>query len=530
MNGSRVLMIGLDGFELSIADDLIGQGRMPVLERIRRDGANFLLDHGPAKRTGLTWDHVSSGLAPELSERWAAVEFDRDTYQVQQAPARGIPFPTAIGRRCVAFDVPYFDLANAAPVQGVANWGAHDPGVPPSARPDGLLDELTRKFGEYPAAGWIYGFTWPSAAACSRMGTLLEGALEVRAAAAEWLFAERLPDWDLGIIVISEFHSALEAFWHGVDPDHPLHQVASAEPARRAVEAVYEAADRLFGRLVERFPDAEFVFFSMHGMGPNRGDVANMILLPELMYRHSFKKACVGPPVWPSTAAGIPMIGGDDDWSVEIDRVLPRSLRARRPSRSLIARVANRLLRPSETDLLSIDWMPAARYRRYWPNMPAFAVPAYIDGRIRINLKGRESRGIVDRADYDGVCDEIEALVAACVDPVSGKGIAASIERSSRPPEELSETEVDLTILWQGTPLGIVHPKHGTIGPFPYRRPGGHTGKTGAAWFLGPSIRPGHYGSSSSFDVVPTVIDLLGARPPAAISGCSLHDGIVAEA
>ena len=83
MSGSRVLMIGLDGFELSIADDLIGQGRMPELDRIRRESANFLLDHGPAKRTGLTWDHVSSGLGPELSERWAIVEFDRDSYAVQ---------------------------------------------------------------------------------------------------------------------------------------------------------------------------------------------------------------------------------------------------------------------------------------------------------------------------------------------------------------------------------------------------------------------------------------------------------------
>jgi hypothetical protein len=530
LSRSRVLMIGLDGFELSIANDLIGKGRLPVLERIRRESANVLLDHGPAKRTGLTWDHVSSGLAPELSERWAIVEFNRHNYGVQQAPARAIPFPEAIDRRCVAFDVPYFDLMRAPSVRGVGNWGAHDPGVPPAARPDGLLEELRARFGDFPAADWIYGFTWPSAEACSRMGECLERAIEARGAAAEWLLGERLPDWDLGIVVLGEFHSALEAFWHGVDPTHPLHDLPSADPARRAVEAVYEASDRMLGRLLDRFADARFAIFCMHGMGPNRGDVANMLLLPELMYRHSFGAARLQAASWPTTAAAIPLIAGDKEWSVEMNRVLPPAMRYRDGVRGMLARAARRLRPQGPDDFLSIEWMPATRYRRYWPKMAAFALPSYVDGRIRINLKGRESRGIVGPADYDAVCDSVEKLIDECVDPITGDKIAAAVERIGKPPERLSETEADLAVVWHGTPLGIVHPVHGTIGPFPYRRPGGHTGKTGIAWFSGPSIAPGEYGVRSAFDVVPTVIDMLGEKRPPRLSGESMLAEIVPAA
>jgi len=52
---TRVLMVGLDGFEMSVVDRLIAQGRMPELARLRDDSARWQLDHGDARRTGLAW-------------------------------------------------------------------------------------------------------------------------------------------------------------------------------------------------------------------------------------------------------------------------------------------------------------------------------------------------------------------------------------------------------------------------------------------------------------------------------------------
>lgn len=63
---------------------------------------------------------------------------------------------------------------------------------------------------------------------------------------------------------------------------------------------------------------------------------------------------------------------------------------------------------------------------------------------------------------------------------------------------------------------------HGTIGPVPFRRPGGHTGPYGVAYISGGGLEPGDHGVPSTFDVVPTIVDLLGEPRPADMSGASL--------
>jgi predicted AlkP superfamily phosphohydrolase/phosphomutase len=529
MTKPRVMMIGLDGFELSIAERLMAEGRLPAMARLRERGAAMLLDHGAARRTGLAWEHVSSGLSPDDARRWSAAEFDPAAYSATQRPAAFIPFPAALESRTTVFDAPYFDLARAPSVEGLVNWGAHDPGVERNARPPGLAGEIEARFGPYPATQWIYGFVWPSPERTSAMAGDLARAVRVRSDIAQWMFAERLPDWELGLLVIAEYHSAVEALWHGVDPSHPLHHLPSAEPARHGLEAVYEEGDRLIGRMVDLFPDAAFAVFNLHGMGPNHADLPCMALLPELLYRCSFGRPCMGAPVWPVTADGVPLITGDGTWEDEIDRILPRPVR--RPGRLGRGLAALRaLIRPSVDRGLPLAWMPSDRYAPFWPRMRAFAMPSFYDGQVRINLKGREARGLVDPADYEDELDAIEALVRGCRDPLSGEPVVAEVVRTGRPGHQVAPSEADMNLIWREGVLGLAHPVHGTIGPLPCRRAGGHTGRTGVAWFAGPGIRPGDYPPRSAFDVVPTIVDMLGEPPAARMSGTSALREIALEA
>jgi hypothetical protein len=425
------------------------------------------------------------------------------------------------------FDPPYFNLAEAPDALGLVCWGAHDPGVVAASRPDGLAEEIGRRFGPYPAAPWIYGFVWPSPERAVRMGEDLARAVDLRADIASWLFAERLPDWELGFVVVSEYHSAIEALWHGVDPAHPLHALPSAEPARVGLEAVYEAGDRLIGRMIERFPDARIAIFNLHGMGANNADVADMILLPELLYRHASGRACASGGDWETAASGAPVITSGRGWEEEIDQALPRALKRPGRVRRVLSSLAGRL-RGEGGDGLSLDWMPSARYRRFWPLMPAFAFPSFYDGQIRINLKGREAQGVVDRADYDRACDAIETLLRECCDVATGLPVIASVERTGRP-DTLGSSEADMIVVWNGAPLSLEHPIHGRIGPFPYRRPGGHTGGKGMAWIAGPGIAAGDHGTRSAFDVVPTIIELVGGEPGPALSGESFRRALECE-
>ena len=122
--------------------------------------------------------------------------------------------------------------------------------------------------------------------------------MDMRSEGAIWLLRDRLPDWDLGIVTVSEAHSSIEQMWHGIDPSHDLRDTPSAPVARDGLRAIYVSIDDLVGSLVQTFPDAEVVLFAMHGMGTNNADLASMVLLGELLFRKQFRRAYMRTPSW----------------------------------------------------------------------------------------------------------------------------------------------------------------------------------------------------------------------------------------
>ncbi len=421
-------------------------------------------------------------------------------------------------------------------MRGVVSWGAHDPGTPEACRPRSLGAEIRERFGEYPAKPWIYGFTWTSVERTREMGLALVEATRLRAEICRWLLRDRLPDWSLGIVVVSEPHSAIEALWHGVDPGHRLHQLPSAEPARVALEAVYVAVDDLLGTLVKAFPDCPMALFSMHGMGPNSADVPAMALLPEYLYRRAFGSALMAggtsDPIAELVAAEA------SSWTPHVGQRWLGNLGspAKRSRQPLLVRLGQRLLtrtfaprRSAEDQTLS--WMPAAWYQPFWPEMPAFAMPAFYDGQIRLNVRGREAHGLVAPNEYDALCDALAEELEALVDPDTGEGVVEDIVRTHRQdPLGVHPTQADLVVVWRGSPLSLQSERHGVVGPLAPRRPGGHTGGHGLSLWAGDAFAPGHHGTRPSFDVVPTLVEYLsGSRNPR-LDGHSFLDVIARDA
>lgn len=521
----RILAIGLDAFEISLVDPMIAEGRLPNIKRLIERSARFRLDHKRGKYTGLAWEHFATGRSPDNQGRWSAVTFDGRRYSVDQPVMENRPFVADLPCTTVVFDPPYFDLRHAADVTGITSWGAHDPGAEALARPESLRGELHARYGDYPAPEWIYGFSWPSVEKTKAAGEALRRATKVRSDAARWLLGERFPDWQLGVVVISESHSAIEQFWHGLDPSHPLYGIPSAPHAREAMRAIYHEIDGLIGNLVEAFPDATVVAFSMHGMGENKSDLTAMFLVPELLYRHAFGQPYARKDVWPKHLPnGAAILGEDEQWDRVMERVVPWP---NTPARTM-ARIQRRLFGSNgklagEAHAGNIGWMPAARYSSFWPRMRAFALPAYYDSWVRVNVAGREAQGRVAEADYERVRREIVDVIAACRDPITGRDVIETAVLPDKPAREVGSTEADIYISFADKTTGFKHPKLGTIGPVPYRRTGGHTGDWGFLFVAGPGAEPGDRGTADAFDVVPTIIDLLGAPNRPELSGTSLR-------
>lgn len=529
----RVLALGLDGVEVSLAERWMDAGELPALAALRAGSARALLDHGAAQRTGLAWEQVATGQGPEQSGRAGAVEFDPATYRVWQEGAQQAPFFDALDARTVVFDPPYLDLARAPRARGVVAWGAHDPGIEPEARPASLRAELDARVGPYPADAWTYGTPWPSPEGCRRMGEALADALAARSRAARWLVAERLPDWDLALVVAGEPHSAIEGLWHGVDPRHPLHAHPSAPAAGQALLAVHRALDRFVADVLEAAGDATVVAFAMGGMGENRSDVPSMVLLPELLHRHAFGRPLLRvPAAWTDAPGGVPWLDADARWTAAVQECFATDAPAPLPPPPARPSLGRRLRRwleragpaaaPGRAPR-SLGWQPAARYQALWPRMRAFALPSFYDGRVRVNLQGRERHGTVSIGDHAAVCDEVETLVRECRDPRTGEGVVEAVERPAvSDPRALGPSQADLCIVWRGTALALRHPRHGTVGPVPFRRTGGHTGPYGVAYLSGVDVAPGDLGVHRALDVVPTLVDLLGVARPTGLDGPGL--------
>jgi hypothetical protein len=121
------------------------------------------------------------------------------------------------------------------------------------------------------------------------------------------------------------------------------------------------------------------------------------------------------------------------------------------------------------------------------------------------------------------VYDEVTKLLQECRNPATGEPVVGFIEGpTTRDPMRIGGTQADLLVVWRGVITAIQHPRLGLIGPVPLRRTGGHTGRYGMACVAAPAVPAGDRGVRSSFDVAPTIVELLGCRPIVGMSGASL--------
>jgi hypothetical protein len=383
---------------------------------------------------------------------------------------------------------------------------------------------------------------YPCVDLTTRMGRNLRASVKQRVDIAEWLFSERVTDWDVAMLGIGESHDAVELFYHGIDSHHHMADAPSAAAAREGLIGVYEEISAQIDRLMTRFPDVAFVAFTMHGMGDNDTDLPTMLLLPELLYRLSFDKRLFrSRDDW--RAARSPALREGEDWNEVVIgamrhakpkppvNIRQRALRRARRGAAVVAKatIGQALMRDLSSrrgprdKSFDVEWMPASQYARYWPDMDAFAVPSFFEGRVRVNLAGREKYGRVPLDRYGEKLDAIEAVLRACVDIKTGQPVVREINRPTvNDPLTLPDTQGDLAILWHGSPTGFRHPSLGDIGPAPARRMGGHSGGGGALYVRSTGIMPGDRGRRSSFDVAPTILDLMGRPSGSWIDGESV--------
>jgi predicted AlkP superfamily phosphohydrolase/phosphomutase len=528
----RVVAIGLDSADAALLSKWIDAGALPEIAALMKASAHGRLNGTSGYTAETPWTTVLTGCWPKTTGYWTPLKYSPD-YRVEEVQAYDYqeigPFYAYFGaRRVVAFDVPHARASARANGAQILAWGAHSPQGPSESVPTPLLGDIVREFGAHPtlrADDILIGETHKHGRALEAQ--LIEGIRRRTKAALALMHAEA---WDLFLVVYGEAHSAGHGFWHLSDPDHPLY-VRDADPAHDPLLNIYMALDDAVGTLRRALPaDACIVLFSQEGMKTNSADVPSWVFLPELLYRWSFdgrEALAKGDPTSPLP----PMSGGSEDWiraawamranGSPLVRFLERhaGLRASWLLNGFLGREAA-LCHP--LDWGSLCYMPQLWYAPSWPRMKAFALPSFSEGNVRINVRGRENKGIVAAEDFAQTMDEIAELVADLKDARTGRPIVREIIRERATPfDNPSGPDADLVFLWQPDPADTVDSAaFGRIGPVPLRRSGDHY-RVGFFAVSGPGINPGALAEGDLVDFAPTILELLDIPRPNHLEGRS---------
>jgi predicted AlkP superfamily phosphohydrolase/phosphomutase len=495
----RLLLIGLDAADAELVERWTSDGTLPHLAELKRAGTWGRLSTSAKYLTGSPWPTFYTGRPPsdhglyhDFQWRQESMEFAVPT--TDWLPVR--PFWRGLEDDLfvLVHDVPM--TPGTEPFHGVevTGWGSHDKLVPPCTHPPYLLEQIRKRYGDSPIQTDVYGRQ--SLGSLRRLHRQLQELTQRSAELSAWLL--RLP-WHLAIVAFGALHRGGHRFWDRSSVEGPIPENLTAW-YDGALRELYVAADRAVGDLVTAAPEASVFVFSLHGMMVNS---ARVDLLDGMLGR-----LLRGPETVPPRPSRLRRFG----------EAIPLPLR-----HALTHRVPERL-----KNRLMTQWTTGGVE---WEKTRAFTLRADLHGYVRINLKGREARGIVPPDQLDALCDQIRQGLLSFGDAMSGENIIEEIRRAPDvfPPGTSMDRLPDLIVRWKetsGAPhLAVESARFGRVPrATPGRIPNGRSGNHRPVGFLmarGPGIPAGGrlQPDADILDLAPTVVRRLGARSSAPLAG-----------
>ena len=432
-NGSPVLAIGIDSADPTLVRRMIEQEELPTLKSLLAEG-KWISIQSPA-RIGTTavwptfmtgedpevhgiysescWEPATMGLSPftgqEIKPFWKALVEAGKTVGILAIPF--MPFVGLSGGFEVREADPYFlpDVDEQSGTTGLARWATRKI----------MQDALSH--GRIHVLGPEDFDNLQELASDSLEGIKLRGKL------AERLLTETRPD--ISIIVFTEAHESAHCLWQTIEPEHSLYsgdifeQFASIRPT---LKDIYQEVDRQIARLVQAAgPDARVLVFSLHGMQPS---LAVPAFLAGVLCEMGFSRLADSKNLsWIEQALG-----------------LLRAVKRRTPNG--LKKFYYKAL-PRET---VVRWAQPTILPQYnWSQTRAFSLVNEQHGSIRINLIGREAKGIVPVQEYEETCRQVEKALRA-LRTEDGKPLARDVIRTAKTAEQaLKQRLPDLVVHWE---------------------------------------------------------------------------------
>ncbi len=445
---TKVLVIGVDAAEPTLLEEMMAAGELPNLTALRSRGLHGGVQNPIGFEAGAVWPTFHTGKNPGKQQQYDGLRkfnpqtYDFDWYQGDQIKSDYIwQYLSKQGKRCAVIDAPYCQIDPNLNGIMILDWGAHVPakgqGMEFVTHPPELAQEVLDLVGPDPTGG----------IACD--DRLLESIQDH--VAFRDMYMDRLlkkgklsahllakGGWDYFETVFTDCHCIGHRLWHVNKPDHPAYSNKLEETMGDPIREAYALLDKSIGIILDQVDERTMtLLFISHGMGHHYTATE---ILDRALTNIENNVQSDGEKSFKETMRGI--------W-----HLVPVETRAKlRP----IKKYFNGTLAPKYA-----EFSGNRETRRFFE--------VFVNNRtggVRINLKGREAKGIVDPNDYDALLDEISRDLLDIVNVETGEPLVQEIIKTKEMyGGDFIDTLPDLLVTWnREKPIHVIQSeKIGTI-------------------------------------------------------------------
>jgi predicted AlkP superfamily phosphohydrolase/phosphomutase len=506
MSSNKILAIGLDAAEPSLIEKWMNDGSLKNLAALRAKGSFGKLATSADWLAGSPWPTFYTSQLPGKHGFYHYMQWKSDKMDYERPNPEWIPLNPFFRNldnnlKVIAVDMPLTYPPEKFNGVEISGWASHDRIYPMSSYPEEKINWVVKKFGSPPISDEVGG-PQPMDELLKIKEELIEANRKEGALASELIKA----DWDLFLCCFTSTHRGGHKFWDTTNVKGG-YSPGQKEEFKNSLKEIYQSCDEAIGNILNNIDEKVIVFvFSLHGMGPNT-TLADK-LLPKMISN---------------------VLNGNTGSGKKENKSLIKKLRSAIPLewRSNM----RKLLPDAMQDKLTAYWRMGGIN---WERTKAFSLVADLQGYIRINLKGREVEGVVEKEEYDKICGKLIEGLNTFKDSEDSENVIEEIKRSDNIFEKGNgfDNLPDILVKWRQKPNAsckkIYSPDYGEIEfPSPGFNPDGRSGNHLPEGFLiaaGSSDTAG-IKSSSSFekkhimDLAPTIMHLLGTQIPKTYEG-----------
>ncbi|MCC5885625.1 MAG: alkaline phosphatase family protein [Gammaproteobacteria bacterium] len=494
---ARVVVLCLDASEPSLLARWMESGDLPFLAALDARGSSLPITNLKGFGDGVFWPSASTGVNPAKHGRMYSSHFDPSTYSRIPFEDDSLHAPQFweilddAGLQTATVDAVHAALRPLQNGVHICDWMTHERQERLRTFPPELAAELLQQYGDDPLDGDSDAFIiatgdYPDLVA------RLERRMETKASALMRLLFSR--DWDVFTCSFGDPHDIGHLCWHLCDTEHPRFDPALAAALGDPVRTIYMALDQALSQVCAAAgPDATIVVLA--GPGMERLNTFNRSLDQALWDLETSSPA-------PAAARSLSPRGLVKRRLAGLWRgLVPEVLRSRLKQTGLIGR---RLQRASQS---------MRQNRRY------FSQPHNANaGAVRINLRGRETHGMVEpgmefQRTVEWIAEEFRQI-----HDLQGVPLVADIAfPTSAYTGDHVDALPDILLIWnRKVDVGnLISPTLGRLSDQAIiPRTGDHT-PHGQLWLVGEGLTLEAGGVDAvPMDLLPTLLDLFGISMP----------------